>query len=429
LDLLAQPAESITYQDVQDFCHQKVGESTVLDYKKEIPRDLAKHIAAMSNRYGGLIIVGVEEDPQTGTPSVYEGLVNDGKLVERGNQFAYNVRPLPSCLVRTTNEVNGKVFLLVRVSEGGSPPYTTVSDPTIYLRTGNVTTPLRPADAEIVRDLHAKRDLAVALQSQNVERADGRLQAVIGLQDAEIARLAKQRRDAGIPAEAPVEFLADNLRLLTAYLQPFYPRRELAVPRIIEAKLRDLRLQRATGPFFPAMQMNPIARGMMSVQANTKYFRFSCQQVYANGLFHHAENTVRPNSEAVTDICLEDIARVFYLTMLFSRRLYAEFGYQGLVRGSLGLANARGRPVRIIPLAQRPYDSTFPGESPITIDDEYDWPIEADTHQLNDDDWLKRYFKDQMREIYWDLGYSDLRADVLDIFIARLGVEGQTTSR
>ena len=426
MDLLAQPVESITYQDVVVFCDQKVGEGAVLDYKKEIPRDLAKHIAAMSNRYGGLIIIGVEEDRQTGTPSLYEGLVNDGKLVERGNQFAYNVRPLPSCLVRTTDLVNGKVFLLVRVSEGGSPPYTTTSDPTIYLRTGNVTTPLRPADAEIVRDLYAKRDLAVALRTQNVAQASARLQAVIEQQDAETSRLLKQQE----PGEqtAPAGLLADNLRLLTAYLQPFYPQYELAAPRVIESKLKDLRLQRATGPFFPDTQMRPIARGMMSIQANPRYFRFSCQQLYANGLFHHAENTARPNAESATDISLEDVARVFYLTMLFSRRLYAQFGYQGLVRGNLSLANARGRPVRIIPLARRPYDSTFPGLRPVTIDDEYAWPIEADTHQLNDDDWLQQYFKDQMREIYWDLGYSDLRPDVLDTFLSRLGVEAETAA-
>ena len=187
--------------------------------------------------------------------------------------------------------------------------------------------------------------------------------------------------------------------------------------------LKDLRLQNRSGPLFPDTQMGPIARGMMSIQASTIYFRFSCQQVYANGLFHHAENTFRPNPETATDIYLEDIARVFYLTMLFGRRLYAEFGYQGLVRGSLGMANARGRTVQIIPLAQRPYDSTFPGDRPVTIDDEYAWPIEADTHQLNDDDWLNRCFKDQMREIYWDLGYNDVRADVLDSFISRLGVE------
>jgi hypothetical protein len=37
----------------------------------------------MSNRYGGLIIVGVGEDPQTGTPSAYERIVNDGKRLRK----------------------------------------------------------------------------------------------------------------------------------------------------------------------------------------------------------------------------------------------------------------------------------------------------------------------------------------------------------
>jgi hypothetical protein len=31
----------------------------------------------MSNRYGGLITVGAEEDPQTGKPSRYEGITDD----------------------------------------------------------------------------------------------------------------------------------------------------------------------------------------------------------------------------------------------------------------------------------------------------------------------------------------------------------------
>ena len=66
MDLLAQDFDAITFQDIVGFCDQKIVESTELDYKQRIPRDLTKHFSAMSNRYGGLIIVGVEEDPTTG---------------------------------------------------------------------------------------------------------------------------------------------------------------------------------------------------------------------------------------------------------------------------------------------------------------------------------------------------------------------------
>ena len=99
MDLLAQDFGSITCQDVVEFCNQQIVENTELDYKMVIPRDLTKHFSAMSNRYGGLIIVGVGEDSQTGLPTTYEGIVNDGKQIDRVHQFANNVRPLPPIFV------------------------------------------------------------------------------------------------------------------------------------------------------------------------------------------------------------------------------------------------------------------------------------------------------------------------------------------
>jgi hypothetical protein len=77
MDLLAQDFGIITFQDVAGFCDQKIVENVELDYKQVIPSGLAKHFAAMSNRYGGLITVGAEEDPQTGKPSRYEGIADD----------------------------------------------------------------------------------------------------------------------------------------------------------------------------------------------------------------------------------------------------------------------------------------------------------------------------------------------------------------
>src|ERR1700678_2920897 len=131
MDLLAQDINLISFQDVVDFCQQKIVEGTELDYKQAVPHDLAKHFAAMSNRYGGMIIIGVEEDRQTGLPKRYEGIDNSGKQIERIHQFASNVRPLPSYDVQATDEVNGKAFLLVRISEGDVPPYTRRNDPTV----------------------------------------------------------------------------------------------------------------------------------------------------------------------------------------------------------------------------------------------------------------------------------------------------------
>jgi hypothetical protein len=47
----------------------------------------------------------------------------------------------------------------------------------------------------------------------------------------------------------------------------------------------------------------------------------------------------------------------------------------------------------------------------------YHWPIEADTHQLGNDDWVKAYFYRTMREIHWDLGFTDIAEQAFDEFL------------
>jgi hypothetical protein len=298
------------------------------------------------------------------------------------------------------------------VNEGSAPPYTLVNDPTVYLRTGNVTTPLTRADADIVRDLHAKRANAAPVRAENVARARALLLEVIE-QNVNRARLLEQQA-AGVPNLSAV----GNRQLLTAYLQPFYPHHELATPRTIDEKLHTLRVTNRFERLFPDTQMTPIARGILCFHWSTNDLPFSSDQVYANGLFYHAENTVGSRFQQASEIHLADIARVFYMTLFFGRKFYTELGYNGLVRGGLGLENTRGRSVRkIVPMGAP--DNTFPDERPVTLESDYIWPIEADTHQLCDDDWVKQYFIAQMREIYWDLGYKDVADSVLQNFITQ----------
>jgi hypothetical protein len=415
MDLLTQEFSTITFQDVVDFCNQKIVENTELDYKQKIPKDLTKHFSAMSNRYGGLIIVGVEEDPQTGVPLKCEGIVNDGKQVDRIHQFANNVRPLPTYEVRTTDEVNGKVFLIVRISEGGAPPYTSVNDPTVYLRTGNITTPLRQADADIVRDLYAKRANAETERQDNIAEAKTRLQVLLEQADEREAR----RRS--VQAESKAEALDLGLtrpvapNQVMAYLQPFYPHRELTLPRTIFSKINELRVTNSQEQFFPGRQLRPIARGILYFDG-TSSSSFSCDQIYANGLFTHSESTSRPWMAGSDDIYLADIARCFYTTLVFGRKLYNALDYNGLACGGLELKAPRGRAVRDIS-AGTGRQLIFRDDLPLTIDDSCVWEIEADTHQLNDAAWIQKYFYDRMREIYWDLGLRDVSAQLLDEFV------------
>lgn len=62
-------------------------------------------------------------------------------------------------------------------------------------------------------------------------------------------------------------------------------------------------------------------------------------------------------------------------------------------------------------------------ERPQAIDTAYSWHIEANTHQLSDDTWLQNYFRDTMREIYWDLGFSGVNERVFDDFLGRFKLQ------
>ena len=419
MDLLAQDFGTITFQDVVDFCDQKVVENAELDYKQVLPKDLTKHFAAMSNRYGGLIIVGVEEDSRTGKPSRYEGITDDGKQIDRVHQFANNVRPLPTYAVRTTDEVNGKVFLLIRINEGGAPPYRLMNDPTIYLRTGNITTrvSLEPADAEVVRELYAKRANAEGLRQANVDRAEAVLLSMLEQGDLRRGEQVLHSQEEDGTKRFLLSELDDDFRMLTAYLQPFYPGRELAPPREINAALGDVRVlnRLEQGRALPAVYgIRPMARGMVVVNFMGKGdLSFSADQVYSSGFFSHSEHSGRGvRGDEAEKIFLADIARVLYTTLRFGRKLYSRLGYTGLTQGAVQLTGARGRPVRLI-LGERAWQTDYP----LAIDAAYRWPIEADTHQLSDDDWVRGYFYKTMREIYWDLGVEDVDEGTFDRFL------------
>lgn len=173
--------------------------------------------------------------------------------------------------------------------------------------------------------------------------------------------------------------LDDDFRMLTAYLQSFYPGRELAPPREIHAALGEVRVanQREQGRVFPAMyDVSPTARGMLAVKwLGHRDVSFSADQVYANGFFRHDEHTgAGVRGDGGEDVYLGDIARVLYTTLLFGRKLYDRFGYSGLTQGAVQLTGARGRRVRLIWSGRQ-----YPESWPLAIDAAYSWPTEADT--------------------------------------------------
>lgn len=53
-----------TFADVEAFLREDLAEGVRLDYKRDFPGNLEKVIAAMANTEGGVILIGVDEDPE-----------------------------------------------------------------------------------------------------------------------------------------------------------------------------------------------------------------------------------------------------------------------------------------------------------------------------------------------------------------------------
>jgi hypothetical protein len=171
MNLLSVPFESITFEDVVNFCSEGVIEGVQLDYKAIIPKDLTKHFVSFSNILGGLIIIGVSED-EAGLPSKFEGVKIKGKDIDRIHQFASIVVPLPSYKVRATNaDKIGNVFILIKIDEGSATPYNSQNDPTVWVRTGNVSTPLKPANREDLISLVEKSKSSTEKRDDNARKA------------------------------------------------------------------------------------------------------------------------------------------------------------------------------------------------------------------------------------------------------------------
>ena len=52
----------ITWSSIEEFCDEGISEGTFLDYKENFPKSLEKTISALAKTYGGIILIGVEED-------------------------------------------------------------------------------------------------------------------------------------------------------------------------------------------------------------------------------------------------------------------------------------------------------------------------------------------------------------------------------
>lgn len=426
MNIFNNPVSNYSFSDIAQFCAEGQIEGVQLDYKRELPtKGLAKHFASFSNTRGGLLIIGVEENPKNGKPIAWDGVVFESKLVDKIHQYAACVEPRPAYDVHVTDEQNGKVFILVRVFEGDRTPYYVQNDANLYIRTGNITDPIGLASPEAAELLFGKKSKADLARQNYISRTDEIFKAAIKQAEKEkqqaIANEKEKWNSKHIGSKEefrtsyPMDSLGTNTSMSTILLQPIFPKAAITTPQEIMAKANQFRIQHPYSGNFPETQLRSIQDGVMSFKWG-RNGHIQCHQVYAVGLLYNADD-VFGVSEDGRVIRLSIVANQLFMLLLSASNFYRLFGYQGGLKGFLRLENIEG--VIVYPVVPQGYrfDPWFIEDRKGPILSKYEWDLELDTALLHDPMSRQVFFIDKMKEIYWSLGYENVQEGILEKFL------------
>ena len=108
--------DRITYDDVEEFCKNRISEGTNLDYKSDVPRDLPKIVSSFANTSGGLIVIGVTTD-NSNRPERIAGVANQRGFTEQVAQICRDgihppILPAMTQLLPLRDDANKAVAVL-----------------------------------------------------------------------------------------------------------------------------------------------------------------------------------------------------------------------------------------------------------------------------------------------------------------------------
>ena len=175
------PSE-ITFADVDAFCQTMQPEGYRLDYKVQMPTDLAKTIAAFANTLGGLIIIGVDSEKTSNTPTwpPKTGMPIDAGISERIIAIARDgihpsVRVDVSPVIENA-KLPGHAIVVVRVDESRFAPHAVERRTKVYVyeRSDNQTAPHTLADVDRIDYLLKRRDEAVNRRERELKTLKNR---------------------------------------------------------------------------------------------------------------------------------------------------------------------------------------------------------------------------------------------------------------
>ena len=157
MSLWTKPVTGLTFDDIEQFCSQRIAEGISLDYKREIPSDLPKIASSFANTVGGWIIFGVDGDSQNLPVWPPVGIPKPNGFADRiiqicGEGIAPSIMPAISSVIESPT-CPGVRLAVVRIDQSHESPHSLRNKPRIYIRTGSVSKPIDQADIAQIEHL------------------------------------------------------------------------------------------------------------------------------------------------------------------------------------------------------------------------------------------------------------------------------------
>jgi hypothetical protein len=415
MNILNKPIDSFSHEDIVAFCKEGFPEGIQVDYKKDFPKKgFAKYFAAFSNTRGGIIIIGVEEDRRSGLPIAWEGVTKDAKQIEKMHQDACNVEPIPSYQVNTTEEVDGKCFVLIRVFEGDKPPYYAQNDSNVWVRTGNISNTIDIASPDWLELLFNKQEQAGKLRNYYIRRANEVFEAGLEREERKRQKYVQDIENQFHSSDGCYKHkLGTDLVLCNIILQPYFPHRVLTSPREIKKSIKELQIRNRYA-CFPDISMESMPDGLFHFEHSSQNGDIECQQLFSNGLIYITVNINGTDVNGRKAIDLGSVMAHIHIILEYAVKAFNNIGYQGLLEGHILLSNLHEKYIHKLEAPGWFHLSDHDKQNLLT---NYKWDLHLDTNILNVSDSLKEYYVSLLHEIYWSFGYEEeMKENFLDAF-------------
>ncbi|MFC2093674.1 helix-turn-helix domain-containing protein [Bacteroidota bacterium] len=410
------PISDINWDDIVNFCNQRISENAYLDYKESFPSNLQKSICAFANTLGGIIIIGVEEDDDNKPVLPIKGIEPERGLSERIiNIILSNITPPVFPEIQICKNQNGdRAIIIIRIPQSNQSPHAININTQAYIRTGNISNPEAIATLEKIFWLKDQRKKASDLKLNLIQEAKRRFDEIY------------ERKHKLPPYEGHLIRKFDQ-GYFTLHLCPLYPEKPLINPPELNNHISEFFIPDYfnTNKYFPISENHRQGKIYKTGSMVTFFQHDFIYYVEFNifGLYFYKQvlnkliDTVQKDkTQQIRIMNLNEIIARIDQYIVTAKNFFDYIGYNGLLQFSMCLDSIKDYPLGIFPGPQLDYPTP---QLYTTTENQIKHSENILTGLLIDE--KKMLTLNKLEVISWTFGI-DIKEDIIDKFYKRFKI-------